>query len=96
LFYLLYQVSNGRWIGGGDVKLAFVLSLLVAKPTQAFLVLFIASLIGTIISLPLMVTGKLQSKSRIPFGPLLLTATYIVYLFGNELADSLSRVLVGV
>ncbi len=46
LFWILYQVSKGAWIGGGDVKLALVLGLLAGSPGQAFLVIFIASLLA--------------------------------------------------
>jgi leader peptidase (prepilin peptidase)/N-methyltransferase len=35
VFYLLFQVSGGKWIGGGDVKLAVVLGLLAGTPLKA-------------------------------------------------------------
>lgn len=85
LFYVIFQISQGRWIGGGDVKLAVVLGLLLADPAKALLMLFIASLLGTIISVPLLASGKFTRRSRLPFGPLLILATIIVYLFGARL-----------
>lgn len=87
LFWGLYQVSKGSWIGGGDVKLAAALGLLVATPLRAFLVIFIASLLGTIVSIPLLAQGKKGFKMQIPFGPYLLTATVVVVLFGQRLID---------
>lgn len=88
LFYLLYQMSAGRWIGGGDVKLAPTLGLLVASPIKGLLVIFLASLLGTLASLPLVVTKKRTIKGyHIPFGPFLLLATVIVFLFGTEIVD---------
>ncbi len=85
LFYGLYTVSKGNWIGGGDVKLAVVLGLVLGGPAQSLMMLFIASLIGTVYSLPLMLSGKLKKNSRLPFGPLLITSTIVVYLFGAEI-----------
>lgn len=87
IFYLLFQVSQGKWIGGGDVKLGVVLGLLVGGPVASMLVIFLASLLGTCIALPLMLTGKMTSKSRLPFGPLLITGAIIVYLFAAPLLD---------
>jgi prepilin signal peptidase PulO-like enzyme (type II secretory pathway) len=87
LFYGLYQVSKGAWIGGGDVKLAVVLGLVAASPLRALLVIFFASFIGTLASLPLLARGKQNLKVHIPFGPYLLAATVIVQLYGAHLVD---------
>lgn len=87
LFYALFQVSGGKWIGGGDVKLGFVIGPLVGGPVASILVIFVASLMGTLVSLPLIIKKSLQTSSRIPFGPFLLAATVIVYLYGNRLID---------
>ncbi len=87
LFYALFHASKGTWIGGGDVKLAFLLGLLAGGFLESMLLLFVASIIGTAISLPFLVIKKLKAKSQIPFGPLLIMATFIVYLFGISLLD---------
>lgn len=85
LFYVLHVVSDGKWIGGGDVKLGVVLGLVLADPAKSFLMLFIASLLGTILAIPLFITGKAKRSSKLPFGPLLIVATIIVYLFGASM-----------
>jgi prepilin signal peptidase PulO-like enzyme (type II secretory pathway) len=85
LFYALFQFSKGRWIGGGDVKLGFLLGALVGRPDHAFLMLFIASVLGCLYILPGLVTKKLGKSSRVPFGPFLMVATIIVVLFGNDI-----------
>lgn len=86
-FYVLFQLSKGQWIGGGDVKLAIVLGVLAGGVFESTLLLFLASLIGTLVSLPLLLSKKLKRNSRIPFGPLLLIATFIVYVFGTDIID---------
>jgi len=83
-FYGLFQVSNGKWIGGGDVKLAIVLGLLAGSPLLALLLLFIASFLGSVVSIPLLLAGKANSH-KVPFGPFLLLATVIVYIWGDPL-----------
>lgn len=84
IFYVLFQVSQGKWIGGGDVKLGWLLGLVVATPGKAFLVLFVSSILGTLFSLPLMATKKLKRDSTIPYGPFLIIAAYLVVLFGSS------------
>lgn len=87
IFYALFQLSDGRWIGGGDVKLGFALGAVVGGPIQAFLVLFGASLLGTLAILPLMFVGKPLRSMKIPFGPFLIAATVLVQLFGQSVTD---------
>lgn len=85
LFYILFQVSGGRWIGGGDVKLGWLLGLVVATPSRAVLLIFLASALGSLASVPLLVTQRLKVSSTIPFGPFLIIAAIIVRLFGQTI-----------
>jgi leader peptidase (prepilin peptidase)/N-methyltransferase len=91
LFWLLFPVSDGRWIGGGDVKLGFLLGLLVGSPLAAFLVIFIASLLGTLFTLPFLVTRKLSIASKVAFGPFLIIAGIAVFLAGQPLLEVIAR-----
>jgi prepilin signal peptidase PulO-like enzyme (type II secretory pathway) len=86
-FFILYVVSRGEWIGGGDVKLGIVLGLLIGGPLNGLLLLFIASTLGTLASLPQLFKHKINRKSAIPFGPFLMAATFIIVLFGQQFAD---------
>jgi prepilin signal peptidase PulO-like enzyme (type II secretory pathway) len=92
LFYVLYKISD-EWIGFGDVKLGIVLGLLAGSAVQACLLLFIASLLGVLISLPMMAAGKATRKTPLPFGPLLLAGMIVTQLFGQQLIDWYSRLL---
>lgn len=93
LFYAIFQVSGGKWIGGGDVKLVVILGLVLGTPSQALMMIFVASLIGTFISVPLLLSGKFKRTSKLPFGPMLIIGTIIVYLFGTSLIDSYTRLM---
>lgn len=86
LFWSLFQVSAGKWIGGGDVKLAVALGLLAGGLLESVLLLFIASLLGTVVSLPLLIKGKSVS-AKVPFGPFLIAATFIVWLWGPAMIN---------
>lgn len=87
VFYILYTVSRGAWIGFGDVKLAIALGLLAGGPVPALLLIFIASLAGSLAAIPLLIRGSHVRSTRIPFGPFLLLATAVVMLFGSTLSD---------
>lgn len=82
IFYILFQLSKGNWIGGGDVKLGALLGLLLGSPLASLLLLFLASLIGSLVSIPLLLGGRLKRTKHIPFGPFLIVAAIIVRLFG--------------
>lgn len=87
LFYLLFQVSKGTWIGGGDVKLGVVLGLAAGTPARSFLFIFLAALAGTLVSLPLMSLRRLSRSSSIPFGPFLIAGGIAAVLFGADILD---------
>ena len=95
LFYLLYLFSPketledgtkvSRWIGFGDITLGTLLGLLVGGPGNALLLIFVASLLGTLLAVPLLATGKATRSSHLPFGPFLMAAAVIVKLWGASL-----------
>lgn len=93
LFYAIYWFSKGAWIGFGDVKLGLVLGLLAGGAIPALLVLLVASLLGTLIALPLLFLGRAHRKSHLPFGPLLICGIIVVRLFGNSIIDGYMRLL---
>lgn len=95
LFWGLFQMSKGKWIGGGDVKLAICLGLLAATPSHTFLVIFVASLLGTLVSLPLLARGKSGLQRHIPFGPHLLAATVLVVLWGTSVVTWYQNLILG-
>lgn len=87
LYFVLFIISKGAWIGFGDIKLGIVLALLVADWQLAFLTLFLANLIGCALVIPGLLSKKLSQGSRVPFGPMLITACFVVMLFGQEVID---------
>jgi leader peptidase (prepilin peptidase)/N-methyltransferase len=82
LYFILWLISKGQWIGFGDVKLGLALALLLGDWKLAFLALFAANLIGCLIVVPGMLIGKLTRKTRVPFGPLLILGAVAAMWWG--------------
>lgn len=91
VFYVLFQVSKGKWIGGGDVKLGWMLGLVAATPGRSVLFIFLAALLGSLVSVPLLFTNRMKRTSVIPFGPFLIIAAIIVQLFGHTMLSWYQR-----
>lgn len=87
LYLVLWLISKGAWIGFGDVKLGLALALLLGEWYLAFIALFTANIIGCLIVLPALLVGKINRKTRIPFGPLLIIGAIVAMLWGRELVN---------
>ncbi len=85
-FLLLVLVSKGKWMGLGDVKLAFLMGLILGWP-GILIALFISFFSGAVIGLTLIVLGKKKMKSEIPFGPFLAGSTVLVIFLNQCLID---------
>ncbi|WP_181349727.1 A24 family peptidase [Thalassobacillus sp. CUG 92003] len=83
LLALIIIVSRGG-MGGGDMKLMGVLGVLLGLQS-VLLTFFLATLIGTIISMGLLGFGIIDRKQPIPFGPYILTAAVITMFVGEDL-----------
>jgi len=86
VYYLLYAVSKGRWVGFGDVKLGLFMGLALGWQ-GALVALVLANFIGLLAVIPGLVTRKLSRTSEVPFGPFLILATFIAMLAGDHLAQ---------
>lgn len=90
IFYGIYQLSSGKWIGGGDVRLLGFMGILLGWQ-KGVLALILASYLASAVILVLVLMGKYHQKMRIAFGPFLLVATYIAFLFGDAAIDAYRR-----
>ena len=83
-FLLQFLVSKGRWIGGGDIRLGFLMGMMVGYP-MILVALMLAYLIGTAVSLPLVFLGKRGMGDKIPFGTFLALSTVLTLLYGENI-----------
>ncbi len=93
LFWLLFMVSSGRWIGYGDVRLGLITGTILANPAKSFLMIFSASILGIIFVLPALASGRKNLAAKIPYGPFLIVACGITLLFGSSFLDWYSGLL---
>ena len=63
------------------------LALILSDWQLAFMALFVSNLIGCVIVLPGLISGRLKRTSHVPFGPFLIAGTVVVYLFGRNFLD---------
>jgi len=87
LYWFIYIISKGLWVGFGDVKLCLGLALLLADWKLAFIALFAANLVGSLVVMPGLVMKKLKGDSHVPFGPLLIVGFVIAGLFGINILN---------
>ncbi len=78
-FLIQFLISKGRWIGGGDIRLGILMGLILGYPA-ILLALFLSYVVGAIIGVGLVITGRKSWKSQIPLGPFLAGATIVVLL----------------
>jgi len=94
-FAFFWLISNGRWMGLGDAKLAFPLAL-IFSPVEAFSMVVLSFWIGAVVSIILIgiqnmlrkgktrlffLSSQLTIKSEIPFAPFLIFGFIGVYFF---------------
>ena len=85
-FFCLWFFSQGRAMGFGDVKLAFILGLLLGWP-NIIPGLFVSFLFGAIIGLILVAGKKRKLKSAVPFGPFLVIGCFLAIFYGSSLIN---------
>jgi len=85
-FLAIVLASRGRWMGVGDIKLGFLMGLLLGFP-NILVSLFLAFMMGAIIGIGLIVFGKKTLKSEVPFGPFLVGGTFIALFWGEQLIN---------
>lgn len=80
LFYFLWRFSQGRWMGRGDVNLAFIASVFLGWPRNILMLLtsfWVGGLVG--VTLLILKSDRFNFKSELPFGPFLAAATFLVW-----------------
>jgi len=83
LFFLaLHFLTRRRGIGMGDVKLSFLMGLVLGYP-QVLVALYLAFLTGAATGVILILTGRKRFGQHIPFGPFLATATVTALFWGE-------------
>lgn len=80
----LWFLSKGRWIGFGDVKLAFAIGFLFGF-FGGLLVLYGAFIAGGLVSVVMLLTKKANLKTKLPLGSFISLAAIVYILFGQTI-----------
>jgi len=76
--------TKGKGMGGGDVKLAFLMGLLLGWPL-IIVAVFSSFILGSIVGIFLILFGKKKMKSMVPFGPFLVVGTFLALFWGKDI-----------
>lgn len=85
LIALIIIVSKGG-MGAGDMKLFGLLGIVLGLG-KVLLTFFLASLLGALIGMILLLRKIIKRKQPIPFGPYIIVASIISYFFGDIIIE---------
>lgn len=84
VFLLQYVMSKGKWIGDGDIRLGALMGVLLGWKL-VLLALFIAYVSGAVLGITLIILKRKRWGSALPFGTLLIPATFVALLWGENM-----------
>ena len=85
-FLAQYLFSNGKWVGGGDIRLGILIGVLFGV-SQGLVALFLAYIFGAIVGGVLLLLKKVDRKTPIPFGTFLTFATAVTLFVGQPILE---------
>lgn len=91
-FLIIVLISRGRWMGAGDIKLAFLMGLILGWP-NILVALFFSFFTGAAAGIGLIIAKKKTLKSEVPFGPFLIFGTIAALFFGQNIINWYLRYL---
>lgn len=89
-FFFLVAFIYPAGMGGGDVKLAFVLGTFLGYlggPGLVVVGMFLSFILGGVVGVAAMVLSDAGRKTQIPFGPFLALGTTIAVFAGQSIVD---------
>jgi leader peptidase (prepilin peptidase)/N-methyltransferase len=92
VYGLLYVISGGKWIGFGDVKLGLFIGLVLGWQ-GGLVALLLANYLGFFWVLPALLRQKVDRSTHMPFGPFLIVATYVVFLWKEPILGWVTSLL---
>lgn len=85
-FLVLSAASRGTWVGGGDIKLAALIGLVLGWP-YALVAVILAYILGCLYAVVLLATKRATMKTSIAFGPMLVIGYFVAAFYGDYIAD---------
>ncbi|MGM9944947.1 MAG: prepilin peptidase [Lysinibacillus sp.] len=85
ILLLIAVVSKGG-MGGGDIKLFFLIGLVLGT-IHTLLTLFLASVVGMIVGVIVLKVRGQGRKTPVPFGPSIAVGALLAYFYGDQLIE---------
>ncbi|MEX0621595.1 MAG: prepilin peptidase [Candidatus Woykebacteria bacterium] len=92
IFFAIVYISGEKAMGGGDVKLIFLIGLIVGWPVL-LLSLFVGFLTGALVAVMLLLIGKKRFGETIPLGPFLTIGAFVSLFWGQEIIELYLRAI---
>ncbi|KKU12655.1 MAG: aspartate peptidase [Parcubacteria group bacterium GW2011_GWC2_45_7] len=83
-FALQYYASKGRWLGAGDIRIGALMGAMLGWPL-IIEALVLSYMIGGVVGLLLIATGKKRFGQTVPLGTFLTLGTAITFLYGEQI-----------
>lgn len=85
-FFSQYVLTKKKGLGEGDLRLGILMGLMFGWP-NVLIAIFVSYLIGGLISLILIISGKKKLFSKVPLGPFLAVGSVLTMFFGSKIID---------
>ncbi len=86
-FLTQFLISNGKWIGGGDIRLGLLMGVFFGRLDYLILAIMIAYFIGSAIGIAMIIFGKKKWRSKVPLGTFLTVSTIITTLWADLILE---------
>jgi leader peptidase (prepilin peptidase)/N-methyltransferase len=83
-FWLLYKLTRGRGMAEGDMYVAMYMGILLGHP-RGLVAMMGSFILGALVGLLLIVTGRRSRKDTLPFVPFMVGATGIALVWGEQI-----------
>lgn len=88
--WIIYLFTKGKGMGFGDVKYSIFMGLFLGYP-ETIIAFYLAFLTGAGAGIILLLLGRARFGQHIPFGPFLVLATIVTFIWKNELLSLFLR-----
>ena len=82
-FGLQWVLSNGAWVGSGDIILVASMALILGSWEKMIVGIFLAYIIGSAVAALFLLTGNKSRKDVLAFAPFLVASTIATLLYGD-------------
>jgi leader peptidase (prepilin peptidase) / N-methyltransferase len=84
-FLLQFLISQGKWIGGGDIRLGIFIGCAAGQYSKLLLAILLTYCLGSIIGVLLVIFGKKEWTSKVPLAVFAAPALLVTLFWGQSI-----------